>query len=349
MCYNYPMMKKNKTLKLLLTLAMFISFLDAKRLEFSKDGRNPSNSDLTIFYNKYDVGTDWVGIYKENSSTAWENVIIWVWVKDLNGRLGREDTDRLWVGVKDRLPKGNYEARFFKNDSFVIEDSLKFKVEEKNLNFQTFNLSSTKSTVSVRVYLDEENKEKVTNKDWIGLYKVNASNDWNNVVKWIWAKDIIKNGGFHSWKNIENGIYELRYFINNSFKTFKVSEKVKIDANEVRLEMFTGNYYIADNSLNLGVVGKGASFLDYNPKDWIGLYKKDDSNELKNIIKWAWVKDLRQLGHIGREQERALIFKNIDLTEGDYEVRYFLNNSYETYAKQDIEIIDGSNPYLLNN
>jgi len=325
-----------------------LSFSEAGWLQFTSGPNNPRHSNLTAFYNKTDVGTDWIGIYKEGSSVAWRNVIAWTWVKNLKG-LGTGDKDRHWLGIRSNLPEGNYEARLFENNSYIIEHEIKFEVQKNPLEFKSFTLKSLKNTASVSLFVDEKNKDRMGEKDWIGLYKADSSNNWGNVVKWIWAKDLLQKNGTHKWTDIENGIYEVRYFLNNSTnKAFKVSEKVVIDANEINLETLLANYYRGDKSLSLGAVGKECCFVDYNPTDWIAIYKKESSNSWKNVIKWTWVKDLRQLGHIGREQERALIFENLNLDEGEYEVRYFLNNSYRTYAKQDIRVIAGTNPYLLD-
>jgi len=341
-------MIKNKLIKILFSLVLLLSVTEANnRLQFTTGANNPPNSNLTVFYNTKNVGSDWVGIYKENASVAWKNVITWTWVKDLKG-LGIGDTDRHWLGIKNNLSAGKYEARFFKNNSFVIEESLKFEVKEKVLNFK-LSLDSYEDTVKVYFFMDKENEAKVGQKDWIGLYKVNASNDWNNVVEWIWAKDLISEGILHRWHNVENGTYELRYFLNNSFKTFKVSNKIKVDANEVRIDVLMANYYTADNSLLIEAIGKEASFLNYNPTDWVGIYKKEDSNAWKNVIKWGWVKDFQQLGHLGSAKDRGLIFRDVHLAEGDYEVRYFLNNSYTTYVKKELKIVNRHNPYIWDN
>lgn len=54
------------------------------------------------------------------------------------------------------------------------------------------------------------------------------------------------------------------------------------------------------------------------PKTWIGIYKKDKSNEWKNVRKWEWATE--PITKIGIKF----------LTTGDYEARLFFNNSFIT-------------------
>ena len=54
------------------------------------------------------------------------------------------------------------------------------------------------------------------------------------------------------------------------------------------------------------------------PKTWIGIYKKDTSNEWKNVRKWEWATE--PITKIGIKF----------LATGDYEARLFFNNSFIT-------------------
>ena len=51
--------------------------------------------------------------------------------------------------------------------------------------------------------------------NWIGVYQKGASNDWENVLKWSWAKDLEKCDRMYGCINIADlgdGEYDIRYF-----------------------------------------------------------------------------------------------------------------------------------------
>ena len=56
--------------------------------------------------------------------------------------------------------------------------------------------------------------------------------------------------------------------------------------------------------------------------DWMAIYKLNDSNAWENVIKWAWVKDLK---------ENTFHFDGDFF--GDYEIRFFRNNSFTVDSK----------------
>ena len=58
-------------------------------------------------------------------------------------------------------------------------------------------------------------------------------------------------------------------------------------------------------------------------EDWIGIYPKEASNEWKNMQQWNWTSG-KSIGKIN--------FNINDLNNGNYEVRAFFNNSFDTEA-----------------
>ena len=66
---------------------------------------------------------DWVGIYPKNASNDWKNVISWRWAKNISAtQYDKGD----WY--KFKLDDGAYEARFFLNNTFTVDDSMPFTV-----------------------------------------------------------------------------------------------------------------------------------------------------------------------------------------------------------------------------
>jgi len=72
--------------------------------------------------------------------------------------------------------------------------------------------------------------------------------------------------------------------------------------------------------------------FDYeeNDQDWVAVYKKDESNDWENVKQWTWVRD-------GLDDSYYLPL-SVNLSDGTYEARYFLNNSYDVYDSFSFDI-----------
>ena len=186
------------------------------------------NPQLLISYtSKNKLGKDWIAIYKKGTSTAWENVIHWSWVKDLTCSVPAECHNE-WA--RQALAPGNYEFRYFSDNSYNIDDSMEFQIKAVPSNLEGLYLY-TKSMVS----LQGLGKNIQPNpKDWVAIYEVGSSNDWENVIQWIWAKDVDltvnrSNDAYWRFNKIKKaGKYEVRYFLNNTFTTHKKSRAFTI-------------------------------------------------------------------------------------------------------------------------
>ena len=178
---------------------------------------------------------DWIAYYKKGTSTAWKNVLKWHWVKDLRCNVPNECHDA--VPPEDLAP-GEYELRYFKNNSFTIYgEPLNVKINKVDSTLESIDVSiNNRNKKNITIYFDGLGKFLQPNpKDWIGLYPVQSTNAWENVVQWAWAKDINLyvndkryNGAEYEMKNIKPGRYEIRYFLNNSFKTYVKSKPFTI-------------------------------------------------------------------------------------------------------------------------
>ena len=67
--------------------------------------------------------------------------------------------------------------------------------------------------------------------------------------------------------------------------------------------------------------------LKITPKNWLGIYSKNDNNSWKNVLRWTWTKG-KKTGNFD--------FKG--LPEGKYQARVFYNNSYKTEASVNFEV-----------
>jgi len=136
------------------------------------------------------------------------------------------------------LAPGEYELRYFKNNSFTIYgEPLNVKINKVASTLESISLNSNDKGGHITIVFNGLGKFLQPNpKDWIGLYPVHSTNAWENVVQWAWAKDINLyihfkqyNLALYKMKNIKPGRYEIRYFLNNSFKTYLKSEPFTVE------------------------------------------------------------------------------------------------------------------------
>ncbi|HHS93336.1 MAG TPA: hypothetical protein ENK82_08305 [Campylobacterales bacterium] len=189
--------------KILLFIFILIASLNATDVQTEKNSYN-SNEIINVNFSDMLGNQDWIGIYKQNETNAWENVLRWNWTNDRkNGSLSF-----------DALNAGTYEVRAFFNNSFQMEAAHQFMVENGN------NLPATVKS-SKNIY---KSNEKVTisfnnmlgdHEDWIGIYKKGDSNNWENVLKWNWTNSKVQ--GTLTFNALPQGEYEVRSFFQNSF------------------------------------------------------------------------------------------------------------------------------------
>ena len=166
--------------------------------------------------------------------------------------------------------------------------------------------------------------------DWLAIYPVNSSNDWENVISWKYT-----NG--RNWENLQLpkikavGEYEVRAFFNNRFKLEGKSKPFKV------IESITGELKIkiAHNHLITCSSIPAITFehMGGNTNDWMALYPVGSTNDWSNVKVWRWLRNM--------ENGTVRFPLNSKLTTGEYEVRAFFNNSF---------ILEGtSNPLFITN
>ncbi len=304
------------------TFAKDIQFFDELRL--LKNNKKPIVCTGIIFGKFKPNPKDWIAIYKEGDSTAWENVKAWTWVKNMNdeGDCGeRTGIGHLFKNLN--LPAGKYVARYFLNNTYDIQlESKPFHYAPTSNKIKPF-YSVQHHTLNVEI---QDKNFNPNPKDWIGIYKRYSNNEWKNVRAWTWVKDFKKNpsGNFeYQFENIslETGEYQVRYFLNNSYTTNEQSNTFKVEVT-ISEELFLN---LNNGDIELTIDNTKIKF-NPNPKDWIGIYEVGTSNDWDNVKVWVWAKDLR-FHPLGIEYLH--IFHDVDF-KGEYEARYFLNNTFIT-------------------
>jgi len=296
-------------LKFIFSLLLFASIVEATTVKTQQ-----RNYDVN-HYIRVDVtqmagnNNDWVGIYPAGASNDWGNVVAWHYTNGItNGKI-------FFDGLSDG---GQYDVRAFFSDSFNLEASYSFNVAGGGANAS---ISSQKSTYTTA----ESIKINVSNmsgasQDWIGVYKVGASNDWDNVRSWSFTNGL-KNGTI-TLDGVTAGNYEARAFFNNSFnKEASVSFSVKAAQQNATIST-QQNVYNAGSSINVSVGN-----LAGNAHDWVGIYPAGASNDWDNVVTWAYTNGV-QNGTITIEGVAA----------GSYEARVFFNDSFNLEASDSFTV-----------
>jgi len=228
--------------RLILTTFLFITILNAANIN-SKDVFNTTENIVINFKNMTAKNQDWIGIYPEGSNNDWGNVIAWKWTDDKSkGKLTFEP-----------LPLGAYETRAFYNNSFHLEASKKFKVDNADI---PVTITTNKTTYSPEEQIIVNFSNMIAkNQDWIGIYPEGSNNDWGNVVAWSWTNDT-ENGNL-TFDSLPVGSYAVRAFFNNSFH-LEASHLFKVDGE-------AGPDYILYDDMENGLKDKWVKYAGNTP------------------------------------------------------------------------------------
>ncbi len=162
--------------------------------------------------------------------------------------------------------------------------------------------------------------------DWVGIYPVGASNDWENVISWAWTGGIVN--GEVTLEGINSaGEYEIRVFFDNSFNV-EATDRITVEGNiEPSIESVKDTYDAGENiTVNVSHSAGGA-------EDWIGIYPVGASNDWENVISWAWTGGIVN-GRVTLDGVPA----------GNYEIRLFFNNSFNVEATDTITVREANLP-----
>ena len=299
--------------KLLFILSIgLLSLLNATNISSSKNLYSSQEKILLKVSEMEGNQKDWIAIYPENSSTEWKNVLQWTWTK---GKVNHTFTFQ-------ELPEGNYEARAFFNNSYIVEASHKFNVKNEN-PLPRVELKSQKASYSAHENIFIESKNMAGNqKDWIAIYTAGTSNEWSNVLRWTWTEGKINNT--FRFRGLPEGEYEARAFFNNSYKVETLTKfSVKDDNHFPTTISVRKNVFNTNERIQVVV-----NHMLGDKKDWVAIFPRNSSSEWKNVVRWSWT---------GGQEGTLIGFK--PLTAGEYEVRAFFKNSYKVEAKAYFTVI----------
>ena len=286
-----------KTLLSILLTFIVISYshvVMAATLSVALANQNPirPNSEIPLVVGGLSGDRDWIGIYHKGDSNDWGNVLSWAWVNKGESSLYHLD------GIAN---PGEYEARLFFHNSYQTEASEAFNISLASIEASKDDYSPDESiTVSLAGLSGD--------RDWVGIYHIGDSNDWENVRSWDWAdSDTLTLDGISN-----AGLYEARLFFHDSYN---MEAKVAFDiglASSISISTSKSNY-----SPNEGITVSFAGLS--GDRDWVGVYRKGDSNAWGNVLSWDWA------------DSDTLTLDGVSDT-GEYEARLFFHNSYQTEA-----------------
>ena len=196
-------------------------------------------------------------------------------------------------------------------------------------------LHSTSIRTSKSIYSIHDNVELSTkgmsgdNQDWIAIYPVGTSNDWDNVVAWSWTNGAIEYR--KTFNRLPIGNYEARAFFKNTYNLeAKSSFSVKNDGTNVSKAKAFIKTVKHEYALNETINVNFSNMLGDN-KDWIAIYPVGSSNDWSNVAAWSWTNGVK---------DGSYTFKS--LKAGKYEVRAFFKNSYNVESKYEFTVKENS-------
>jgi len=208
---------------------------------------------------------DWIALYKAGTSNAWENVLLWQWTK------GKIENHFKFKG----LPKGEYEARIFYNNTYKMEGLTSFSVNDFN---------SIPARINTRKKVYQVNEPIVVGvsdmlgdpEDWVAIFPKNSISNWANVIKW--KKSGGKKGATLLFEGLDVGEYEVRAFFRNSYH---VEAKISFT---VTTSTYSGDDrvvdYVRDVYINR-IADKNILFLE---EFGIAYFRKKDENIHEEVL-----------------------------------------------------------------
>ncbi|CAA6811479.1 MAG: No hits [uncultured Sulfurovum sp.] len=273
--------------------------------------------EITIMADNLEVhNKNWIGIYAATDNNDWDNVVRWTWTKEATS------SQFHFTG----LSQGEYEARVFYNNSFKTEASIRFSVSKQGA-IETF---TSKKRYNPYELIEVSAYNMLAHpKDWVAIYPKGSSNDWKNVIRWVYLGSVNNRVSF---EGLEEGEYEVRTFFKDSY-TVEATHSFTVKRLTTSTPSISMDYPTYSTRDYTKIFVKG---FEENQQDWIAIYPKGSSNDWKNVIQWKWIDDSLKLIREGL-RVYSITFK--PLPEGEYEVRGFFKNSYVDETRKGFRVV----------
>ncbi|CAA6799278.1 MAG: No hits, partial [uncultured Sulfurovum sp.] len=171
-------------------------------IETTKDTYSHDEQIVTVFDDMSGNEEDWIAIYPAGSVSNWANVIQWEWA---NSNVSGSQTF-------EALPEGDYEVRAFFNNSYNIEASHAFSVENTEVV-----LTSHKEVYDPQelIHVDFD-KMRGTGSDWIGVFTAGSGHEHEDAIQWKYAQSSVS--GTLNFDGLLPGNYEIRAYFATSYR-----------------------------------------------------------------------------------------------------------------------------------
>jgi hypothetical protein len=267
----------------------------------------------------------WIGIYEVGDSD--QQYYRWVYTNNSSS----ENSGSVTL---TNVEPGTYEARFFAGSGYErLATSDRFTVsreeddEDPDPGGGNYRLTLSDDTISegdsvIVTYTAPGS----TNRDWIGLYAVDADNrsykDWEYVSS--------GRTGSATFTISTPGRYEFRYLTNDGYTDVAVSELLTVRREDVEdpdpdPEDPDGPYNVLSTQSSFSgstVTINWSAPGDRNTRGgWIGIYEPGDSDQ--QYYRWAYINSAQNSGSVSLA----------NVAPGTYEARFFAGTSYDRRAK----------------
>lgn len=162
--------------------------------------------------------------------------------------------------------------------------------------------------------------------DWVAIFPADSNNDFGAIVQWQLTGGTVD--AALQFNPLREGSYDVRLFYGAeavegvSKRITVVNDENAVTNIQTNKEIYEVNEAILVNYEN----------MSGNDQDWIGIYPKNSNNDWENVLQWTWTDG----GVAGNHNFEGLAV-------GEYEVRAFFNNSFNTEARYAFSV-EGDNP-----
>lgn len=313
---------------------------------------------LTVAFNNFPSSdNNWIGVFSQKDSNT--NYIDYKYTGDSkNGRIGFNQLG---------LDPGTYEIRFFFNNAyddeggaiqFTIGNSFALSNSKTQFNFSAKannQRTPTGSAPAASISLTETKPDSITvafknfpdtKENWIGLFEANDNSN-SNYIDYRYTGD--KSQGRVKMRNIDldPGNYVVRIFFDNSYDVegtlafqignpkekkakpddYEISTNQSLNGDSNTTKLSSGGPSISLTQKKSDKVSVNFSNFPSSDDNWIGLYTYNASH--KKYIDYRYT---------GNKASGSIQFKKLDLEPGNYQVRFFFENSYD---------VEGSLPFQI--
>lgn len=273
------------------------------------------NENIVVSYsNGPGNAKDWVGIYKMGDEIGNVNSTKWAYVNSASLSDG---------SLTFQLDKqGQYYAAFLSNDGYTeLCDSVPFYV------------GNVPQLSSDKIAYEENEAIKVTVKstpsnyshDWLGVYKVGESHSAGNYAtyyQYITADSAVYSiNQSNNGSTLPKGYYYACYFLNDTYNS--VGDTIYFSVGDLISTVSTDK-----SAYDLGdLVSVTFSDGPGKPKDWLGIFNKDDDPNINPLLNYVYVN--------GKTSGTASFTPdNLPKKAGEYFVVLFTNDSYNEISNR---------------